>query len=38
MAIPFFRNTVISMGVFLPLLFSRLALRRPAPNAVVRIA
>lgn len=26
-AIPFFRNTLISMAVFLPLLFSRLALR-----------
>lgn len=38
MAIPFFRNTLISMGVFLPLLFSRLALHRPAPLAVVRIA
>lgn len=38
MAIPFFRNTVISMGVFLPLLFSRLALRSPAPVAAVRAA
>lgn len=38
MAIPFFRNTVISMGVFLPLLFSRLALRSPAPVAAVRTA
>lgn len=27
MAIPFFRNTLIGMGIFLPLLFSRLALR-----------
>ena len=27
-AIPFFRNTLISMAIFLPLLFSRLALRR----------
>ena len=26
-AIPFFRNTLISMAIFLPLLFSRLALR-----------
>ena len=33
MAIPFFRNTLISMGVFLPLLFSPLALRRTAPAA-----
>ena len=33
MAIPFLRNTLISMGVFLPLLFSRLALRSPAPLA-----
>ena len=38
MAIPFFRNTVISMGVFLPLLFSRLALRSPAPAAAVSTA
>ena len=28
MAIPFFRNTLISMAVFLPLLFSPLSLRR----------
>ena len=33
MAIPFFRNTLISMGVFLPLLFSPIALRRTAPAA-----
>ena len=35
-AIPFFRNTLISMAVFLPLLFSRVSLQRPAvgrPNA-----
>ena len=38
MAIPFFRNTLISMGVFLPLLFSRLALRSPVPAAAVRAA
>ena len=38
MAIPFFRNTLISMGVFLPLLFSRLALRSPAREALARIA
>lgn len=38
MAIPFFRNTLISMGVFLPLLFSRLALRSPVPAAAVRTA
>ena len=38
MAIPFFRNTLISMGVFLPLLFSRLALRRPVPTAAVSTA
>ncbi len=31
MGIPFFRNTLISMGIFLPLLFSPLALRRTAP-------
>ena len=29
-AIPFFRNTLISMALFLPLLFSRVTLRRPA--------
>jgi hypothetical protein len=28
-AIPYFRNTLISMAVFLPLLFSRVALRQP---------
>ncbi len=33
MAIPFFRNTLISMGVFLPLLFSPLFARRTAPVA-----
>ena len=33
LAIPFFRNTLISMGLFLPLLFSPLALRRPVPAA-----
>lgn len=38
MAIPFFRNTLISMAVFLPLLFSRLSLRSPAPVAAVRTA
>ncbi len=36
-AIPFFRNTLISMALFLPLLFSRVTLRRsvrmePAPS------
>ena len=36
MAIPFFRNTLISMGVFLPLLFSPLSLRSAAPEPVVR--
>ena len=30
-AIPFFRNTLVSMAIFLPLLFSRVALRHPAP-------
>ena len=29
--IPYFRNTLISMAVFLPLLFSRVALKRPVP-------
>ncbi len=29
-ALPFFRNTLVSMAVFLPLLFSRVALARPA--------
>ena len=38
MAIPFFRNTLISMGVFLPMLFSRLALRSPVPVAAIRTA
>ena len=38
MAIPFFRNTLISMAVFLPLLFSRAALRAPTPVAAVRAA
>lgn len=33
MAIPFFRNTLVSMGVFLPLLFSPLALRKRPPAA-----
>lgn len=27
----YFRNTLISMAVFLPLLFSRVALKHPAP-------
>lgn len=38
MAIPFFRNTLISMGVFLPLLFSPLSLRSAAPAAATRTA
>ena len=29
-ALPFFRNTLVSMAVFLPLPFSRVALARPA--------
>ena len=29
-AIPFFRNTLLSMALFLPLLFSRIALKTPA--------
>lgn len=29
-AIPFFRNTLVSMAVFLPLLFSKVSLREPA--------
>ena len=29
--IPYFRNTLISMAFFLPLLFSRAALKQPAP-------
>ena len=37
-AIPFFRNTLISMAVFLPLLFSRVALRNPAPIPLYRLA
>ncbi len=38
MAIPFFRNTVISMGVFLPLLFSPLSLRSASPAVAARTA
>jgi len=37
-AIPFFRNTLISMAVFLPLLFSRVGLRNPAPIPLYRLA
>ncbi len=37
-AIPFFRNTLISMAVFLPLLFSRVALQSPAPVPLYRLA
>ena len=37
-AIPFFRNTLISMAVFLPLLFSRMALRSSLPVRVGRSA
>ncbi len=37
-AIPFFRNTFISMAVFLPLLFSRVALKKPAPVPLYRFA
>ncbi len=37
-AIPFFRNTLISMAIFLPLLFSRAALRNPAPIPLHRLA
>ncbi len=29
--IPYFRNTLVSMAVFLPLLFSQVALKRPVP-------
>ena len=38
MAIPFFRNTLVSMGIFLPLLFSPLSLRSAAPMPVARTA
>ncbi len=31
-AIPYFRNTLISMAVFLPLLFSRVSLTQAAPT------
>ena len=37
-AIPFFRNTVISMAVFLPLLFSRLSLRKVSHQGVSTLA
>ncbi len=34
--IPYFRNTLISMAVFLPLLFSRVALKPPVPAQAFR--
>ena len=34
--IPYFRNTLISMAVFLPLLFSQVALKRPVPAQAYR--
>ena len=34
--IPYFRNTLISMAVFLPLLFSRVALKPPVPAQAYR--
>ena len=37
-AIPFFRNTLISMVVFLPLLFSRLSLRELSQHGKARLA
>ena len=37
-AIPFFRNTLVSMTVFLPLLFSPAALKAPAPIPLYRYA
>ncbi len=37
-AIPFFRNTLISMAAFLPLLFSRVSLRDPLPMTMGRVA
>ncbi len=37
-AIPFFRNTLISMAVFMPLLFSAACLRSPAPIPFRRLA
>ena len=36
--IPYFRNTLISMAVFLPLLFSRAALKQPAPARAYTVA
>lgn len=37
-ALPFFRNTLVSMAIFLPLLFSRLSLKTTAPVASVPLA
>ena len=38
MAIPYLRNTLISMAVFLPLLFSRVTLTKPASVPEYRLA
>jgi len=38
MAIPYLRNTLISMAVFLPLLFSRVALTKPVSVPEYRLA
>ena len=37
-AIPYFRNTVISMAIFLPVLFSRASLKSVVPVAGHRLA
>ncbi len=37
-AIPFFRNSLMSMAVFLPLLFTRVSLKRAAPMPLHRFA
>ena len=37
-AVPYFRNTLVSMAVFLPLLFSRVGLRETPALAFVQPA
>lgn len=37
-AVPFFRNTLISMAIFLPVLFSRISLTVTAPEPVASLA
>ena len=37
MALPFFRNSLISMALFLPVLFSRISLTVPAPTSAATL-